>query len=317
MRNRGAVTNNIISHLSVLKAEVELRSKVNLQDINVHAEQFYKILLNDIFGYNLENINIIEQNAAVIDLGDKTQRIAIQVTSNNTKRKILETVQAFKDKKLYEDYDELKILVIKDKIPRTEIIPAESLSFDMAKDVMDVNSLTMTIMGIDDLDRLEKIEKWLSDELVQKHYAARKKSKPNEAKTFIALIDFLSDENNHQTFVPEDEPDPEFKIETRFKEYAPFLKRLYSDLYIDYGYALSLVEENAETSAVKLRKIGLYLKDVSNKYLISSNNDPQAALDNLCEFFADFFVKENLEYDEMAIKFYLIHQLINCNVFPN
>ena len=87
MRNREIIIRNIISHFAVLKAEVEYRSKVNLQDINVHAEQFYKILLNDILALNLENINIVEQNAAVIDLADKTRKIAIQVTSNNSKSK--------------------------------------------------------------------------------------------------------------------------------------------------------------------------------------------------------------------------------------
>jgi len=317
MRNRETVIASIISHLAVLKAEVELKSKVNLQDINVHAEQFYKILLNDIFGYNLENINIDEQNVAVIDLADKVGKIAIQVTSNNSKKKISETLQAFKDKKLYEQYDVLKILVIKDKTTRNDIISDANFTFDMDKDVIDINTITSRIMGIDDLEKLEKIDKWLSDELVQKHYAARTKSKPNEAKTFIALIDILSDDKNHQTITAEDEPDPEYKIENRFKDYAPFLKNLYAELYIDYGYALGLVESNTDISVVKIRKIGTYLRDISTKHLYSSENNPQLALENLCEYFKDFFVKENLEYDEMAIKFYLIHQLINCNVFPN
>lgn len=34
MRNRESIITSIISHFAVLKAEVELRSKVNLQDIN-------------------------------------------------------------------------------------------------------------------------------------------------------------------------------------------------------------------------------------------------------------------------------------------
>ncbi len=317
MRNRESIIKNIISHFAVLKEEVKLRSKVNLQDINVHGEQFYKILLNDIFGYELQNMNIVEQNAAVIDLGDKTNKIAIQVTSNNTKDKIRETVAAFNKKKLYKQYDELKIFIIKDKIKRDDIIEYDEFSFDMNDDVIDVDFILKKILDIDDLKRLEKIEKWLSDELVQKHYDARIGSKPNEVKTFIALIDFISDEDNHKKFEIEDEPDPELKIENRFKEYASFLKGLYAELYIDYKFALNIAEDSSDITSVQVRKIGTYLKDVSNKYLRSSNNNPEEALENLCEYFKSFFLKENLQFDEMAIKFYLIHQLIRCNVFPN
>ena len=317
MRNRELIITNIISHFAVLKAEVGLRSKVNLQDINVHAEQFYKILLNDILELNLENINIVEQNAAVIDLADKKKRIAIQVTSNNSKRKIKETVEAFNNKELFKDYDELKILIIKDKTERDDVLEYDDFSFNMKNDVIDVNNITSIILDIDDVGRLEKIEKWLNDELVQKHYNARIGSKPNEIKTFMTLIDIISDEDNHKEFEIEDEPDPKLKIETRFKDYATFLKNLYAELYIDYNYALVIAEDSSEITSVQIRKIGTYLKDVSNKYLRSSNNDPEEALENLCEYFKSFFLKENLPFDEMAIKFYLIHQLIRCNVFPN
>ncbi|MCF6350297.1 MAG: SMEK domain-containing protein [Flavobacteriaceae bacterium] len=317
MRNRETVITNIIRHFAVLKEEVTLRSKVNLQDINIHAEQFYKILLNNIFDYNLENINIVEQNAAVIDLGDKVNKIAIQVTSNNSKKKIKDTVDAFCKKKLYENYDSLKILIIKDKTPRTDVIGNSNFSFDMRKDVIDIRNIITQIQDIDDLDRIREIENWLNDELVQKYYKARTESKSNEVETLIYLIDFISDEDNHKVFEAEDKPDPEFKIENRFKDYADFLKNLYGELYIDYAYALSIAENNSDISSVKIRKIGTYLKDVSDKYLKSSDNDPENALNNLSDFFKTLFIKGNLPFDEMAIKFYLIHQLIRCNVFPN
>jgi len=317
MRNRESIINRITSHFAVLKTEVELRSKLNLQDINVHAEQFYKILLNKILGYNLVNINITEPNAAVIDLGDAERRIAFQVTSNNSKSKIVETVNAFNNKKLFNKYDILKVLVIKSKINRSDIITHANFSFDMNKDVMDVGHIISIISSIDDLTQLEDIEKWLSDELIQKYYTWKSASKPNEIKTIMCLIDILSNDDNHKVYEAEDEPDPEYKIEQRFKDYAPVLKNLYTELYIEYAYALEVIKESSEISSVKVRRIGTYLKDISRKYLKSSNDDPQEALDNLCAFFIQLCVDDGLDFDEMAIKFYLLHQLIRCNVFPN
>lgn len=317
MKARQASTNSIIHYFATLSTEVKLRNRVNLQDINIIAEQFYKILLNDIFGYNLENINIVEQNVASIDLGDKKKKIAIQVTSDNSKKKIKDTVDSFLAKGLNADYDKLKILIIKEKIKRTDTIENNGFKFDMDQDVIDLNYITSKILDIDDLQKLQKIEQWLFDEFAQKLYQSKIESKPNEIETFIKLIDILSDENNHKTFEIEDEPDPEYKIEKRFKDYASHIKTIYTELIIDYSYALNLAEQNNNISSVKIRKIGTYLKDISNTYLKTNGNDPEIALNELCNHFKGYFIKENLKFDEMAIKFYLIHQLIKCNVFPN
>ncbi|WP_116789532.1 SMEK domain-containing protein [Flavobacterium psychrotrophum] len=317
MRNRESIIKSITSHFAVLKTEVELRSKLNLQDINVHAEQFYKILLNKIFSYDLVNVNITEPNAAVIDLADAGRKIAFQVTSNNSKSKILETVNSFNEKKLFEKYNTLKILIIKSRIKRNDIITHADFSFDMDKDVMDVKYIISIISSIDDLGQLEDIEKWLSNELIQKYYGSKLTSKPNEINTIMCLIDILSNEDNHKAYEAEAEPDPEYKIEQRFKDYAPFLKNLYSELYIEYAYALEVIQESPEISSVKIRKIGTYLKDISRKYLKSSNDNPEEALENLCDFFKKLCSDDGLDFDEMAIKFYLLHQLIRCNVFPN
>lgn len=57
----------------------------NLYDINIHSETFFCGLLNVIFGYNLENINDSEKNFPSIDLEDKLNRVAIQVTTQEAK----------------------------------------------------------------------------------------------------------------------------------------------------------------------------------------------------------------------------------------
>lgn len=56
---------------------VEHSSSLNLQDMNVHAENFFRDFLNLALGFDLKNINIIEKNARAIDLGDADARVAI------------------------------------------------------------------------------------------------------------------------------------------------------------------------------------------------------------------------------------------------
>jgi hypothetical protein len=79
VNNRQDYQQSIIKSLSWLSVQVEVNNRLNLTDINIHSENFYRDLLNLAFGYNLVNINIIDANAAAIDLGDEKNRFAIQV----------------------------------------------------------------------------------------------------------------------------------------------------------------------------------------------------------------------------------------------
>ena len=83
MIERQTHTNKIIELLSFLKNKVELSNPINLTDVNIYSENFYRDFLNLLYGYKLQNINIIEQNAAAIDLGDEEKKIAFQVTSTS------------------------------------------------------------------------------------------------------------------------------------------------------------------------------------------------------------------------------------------
>src|SRR5690606_21525791 len=106
---------NIVDYLATLVRQVELRNSINLYDINILAEDFYVGLLNYVYGFDLKNLNIVEKNASAIDLGDKKNKTAIQVTSDNSSTKIKETIRKFIENKLYEDYDTLYILILTTK----------------------------------------------------------------------------------------------------------------------------------------------------------------------------------------------------------
>ena len=66
--NRARLLADISYYLTHLRMSVEHLNSLNLQDINVHAETFFRDLLNLALGYQLKNINIVEKNARAIDL---------------------------------------------------------------------------------------------------------------------------------------------------------------------------------------------------------------------------------------------------------
>lgn len=73
---------------SMLMYQVELSDSVRLYDLNVVSEDIYKDILNKIFEWNLQNVNVISANAKSIDLKDDEKNIIVQVSSRRDKQKL-------------------------------------------------------------------------------------------------------------------------------------------------------------------------------------------------------------------------------------
>ncbi|MYF46751.1 MAG: SMEK domain-containing protein [Rhodobacteraceae bacterium] len=137
---RQKLINTCIDRLVFLKSKVEVSSKLNLTDMNIHSENFYRDFLNLLYEYDLKNINKIQHNATSIDLVDQNNKIAIQVTSTPNLAKTKKTVDSFISKKLYEKYERLVILNIVKKTQHSKgQIGEEGLyQLDTNRDIWDV-----------------------------------------------------------------------------------------------------------------------------------------------------------------------------------
>lgn len=306
----------ITDSLATLTHQVEYRNSINLFDINIVAEDFFKEFLNLIYGYDLTNLNIIEKNTSAIDLGDLSKKIAIQVTSDNTSTKIDDTIEKFIEKKLYEKYNRLQILILTRKKSYTKSFETRGLfSFEKSSDIIDCKTILQRIKD-KNTDELLLISNFLEKELSTKINEAKRRQ-ANEIDTIIELIEYLSNNKAVSKDKEESITDPNHKINNRFKEYADFLKGLYIELVTLYGEAVEQAKETLGLDEVKNLVIRLYLKDISNDFLDKAENNPRTALDNLTQYFEDQLSISGKKYDKMAIKFYLISETIKCNVFPN
>ena len=98
-----------------LYSEVKVDNEQGLFDINKMVEDVYMHILNDVYGWELQNANLLKENFPAIDLLDEDNSIVIQVTSTTDTTKLKGTIEKFKklgDK--YQFYD-LKMFYIKDK----------------------------------------------------------------------------------------------------------------------------------------------------------------------------------------------------------
>ncbi|MGB5823181.1 MAG: SMEK domain-containing protein [Proteocatella sp.] len=163
--NRESYLKDINRYLSVLRYEVEHNNLINLYDINIISENFYNQLLNMIYGYKLQNINIVEKNATAIDLGDLENRIAVQVTSDNTSGKIKKTIRKFLENNHNEKYDRLIMLLITSKQKYTTAFNTDcKFVFDISKDIIDVEDIIKELNG-KETGVLKDIANFLKNEL--------------------------------------------------------------------------------------------------------------------------------------------------------
>ncbi|AUM63539.1 hypothetical protein C0R09_02770 [Brevibacillus laterosporus] len=306
----------ISSALAKLALEVDLRNSISLFDINIIAEDFYKEFLKLVYGYNLINLNILEKNMSAIDLADQVGRIAIQVTSDNSSTKIIDTIKKFNEKRLYSQYDRLIFLMlIKKKKYTTTFDTSDFFCFSKDTDIIDYLDIMQHIKE-KETKELKIISEFLDRELTVKSKETTR-TQASEVKTIIALIEHLSSHKKATAKKEETVTDPEDKINRRFKEYSDNLKGLYIELVSLYDEAVKQANEILGLDDAKILVIRLYLRDISNQFLEKTGNNPREALELLASFFEEQMGASGFEYDRMAIKYYLISETIKCNVFPN
>ncbi|ODT75261.1 MAG: hypothetical protein ABS76_34705 [Pelagibacterium sp. SCN 64-44] len=312
--NRKSLLDGIIHYLSILRVSVELHNSLNHQDINVVSENFFRDFLNLAFGYELKNINIVEKNARAIDLGDEDARIAIQVTSTAGMPKIKHTHSGFVAGGLDAKYDRLVVLVIGEKKTyRQDSLGGGDVFAMSIKD--DVWGLDELLARIDDLPPEKLVQCF---DYLKAGISTRQPREANEVLTLLRLIEVLSESEVEAVAADiRGDPDPEGKINARFADHADFLKRQFTDLHALYGATLAEVSGQSDIGHGRMLKLQIYLTNWSDRVLQECAGDPEQALETMVIRIMEKMGDGTAGFDESAVRFYLIDQLIRCNVFPN
>lgn len=157
----------IIVRLSVLRYVITSNTRRGKYDVATDAEDFFAGFFNRLLGWELENLNLVEhKNYPAIDLGDKRQKVAIQVTAENTIDKIKTTIESFYSHGLRAEYDRLIILILSRKLQHNTDV--ELLKRDLNRlDVWDLDDVLATVeynLRVDDIaDRQHNLIESLED----------------------------------------------------------------------------------------------------------------------------------------------------------
>ena len=144
--NRDIYVTKIKTLLNILKGEIKDSGKLNQLDINVHAEDFFRDLLNLIYGWQLQNMNQWNLNAAGGDLWYDDGKIVIQVSSTATKDKIQSSIDKLSAEQ-FAGYNFKFLRIDGDVIKLRKVLynTHDDIVFDPSTDIIDISGLIKEI----------------------------------------------------------------------------------------------------------------------------------------------------------------------------
>lgn len=157
MVERKILYDKINHELSVFSTEIELRTKSNLVDANIFAEDFIKDLLNVCMDWNLVNLNAGANNYPGIDLGDVERHIGVQITSTKSSKKIKDSLEAITSNNIYTKFNEIYFLILgrKQKSYAVDFSKYSSLTCS-EENIWDISDISNWCAHYD-IERMEKI----------------------------------------------------------------------------------------------------------------------------------------------------------------
>ncbi len=157
----------ISEKLDILSIRVRNRGKLNILDVHMHSENFYRDFMNILYGWSLENANSRLQNIEAIDLIDDDEKLVIQVSATATKSKIDKSLS----KKSMEGYAKkgytFKFISIAEGAAQLRQQKYDNLyhiKFNPIMDIFDIQSLEKDVFNLE-AEELEKVYQFIKDEL--------------------------------------------------------------------------------------------------------------------------------------------------------
>lgn len=171
--------------MSRFVTEIKGEASMGRTDLNKAAETILIPLLNEIYGWNLVNVNYAEDdnNYPGIDLADKaaSASVCIQVTATTNSEKVKHTLRQFIKYDQHLQYDRLIVFFLKEKqnyqgktIQLFQNIAQDNVDFNDERDIWDWRNLLKEISNFQ-IERVNKVR-----EILEANFGENKQTKPGQ-----------------------------------------------------------------------------------------------------------------------------------------
>lgn len=316
--NNGIYLDYIIRYLSILQITVIEKSKINILDTNLYAEDFYRDLFNLVYGLNLENANSLKQNAPSIDLIDNANKTIIQVTSTVTKDKIENTLSKSIFEREYFNYTLYFIFIGKsaENLIGKKYKNPYKIKFDSNNNIYDISRIIKKIKSLD-IDNLRRVY-----ELVKKYFEKPEISPKRVNELLPKVIKAILCYDDQEYLKMKDNIDP-FEISEKINFNNLRESKYVIDEWILYQYCMVNIYEEFDRSG-KLKSIAV-LRRINKKY-----RELKKKFENSDDIFFEiiYSLEEEMRYNEelveagiteeeldMCIEIITVDAFIRCKIF--
>lgn len=163
---RDIILKQISDNLAFSSKGIALENILGLFDSNRIAQVFFMQLFSIVFEEykDLKDLDVLNDitNYKAVDLGDEKMKIAFQITSEASSKKIKDTIKKFLEENLDIKYKKLVIVIIGIKLKYSTKFDTKN-RFEL--EVWDDEYIIKKINTISDIKKLEKIQNFLKDNL--------------------------------------------------------------------------------------------------------------------------------------------------------
>lgn len=235
MITRGYFIGRIIDELTAVSQQVKSRAGLQLFDLNRCLEDFFKDILNIVYGYKLKNLNEDRSNNPGLDLGDEAAKVAFQVTSTKTSDKINKTLE--KAAKQVGKFPKIYVLIMQDKqgsYTGLNAALAKPFNFTADEHVIDIQDVLKAVLSLP-IDRLQQLFDLVNKEVARVKIELEVPDKTGKYQTNIdSYIEQIPRERfegigTYYKFLKQQNSDYEVSqqdVEKDFKKFIKSLKKL-------------------------------------------------------------------------------------------
>ena len=293
--------------LHAFAGAVKTLGKMNLHDVNIHAEYFFCDFLNKLYGWNLVDANDEKKNEPGIDLKDEERKLMVQVSSTATVQKVKDSF-AKTSKVKYRGYRFYFLFLVgsaSELRGKTFTVPDE-FAFDASTDILDIDSLIARMMSVPGKTKRELYE------LAQDHLAVLTQPR-KDPQALSSVVKVLAEEMQGGDEIVRTVPFviPE-KIRlnrldsirnsiTEHAEYTEMLKRIYETSeslgkFVRLTIHASL-QKVYEANKEKMAPVDLYhhISDIALGKVLQSANRPTDMTIESMEWCVDVIVADAFE----------------------
>jgi len=314
--NRPDYYGYISRKLNALAYEIDSNGKLNVLNLNNHAEPFYRDFFNKIFGWELKDLNSTEQNVEAIDLACDNNKTIIQVSATCTKAKIEDALSKEIIKKYKgENYCFKFVSISKDasNLRKNSYTNPSGIAFNPSEDIYDVVLILRAIFALD-IDRQKEVYVFVKKELGQEIDVE------NLDSNLASVIDILSKEDLDKNDYPITTNSFEIDRKISFNNF-----NIAKDVINDYGMHYNRLDKiYSEFDKLAANKSNSVLATIRTEYLknIKVKDDDELfflIIDEIKEKIIQSpnFNKIPIEELDSCVNIVIVDAFIRCKIFKN